>query len=323
MKPSRLVLVLTAVGALGCRAQAQGGPIIASGHVEATDVHISAKVGGRVEEAPLQEGDMVKVGQLVLRQGTTDLELAIRQVSADREQVAADLRLRLAGARKEDIAEMEAQIRATEADHAGAAIDLDRMRGLLERGSGTEKARDDASTRAKVLEARVAAQRQSLARLRSGSRPEEIDSARARVASLDARLAQLSQQISDASVISPVEGVVTSRIAEKGELLQPGSPICLITSLFDAWLTVYVTDEDLALIQIGQDVVVTTDGGQTRKGRLTYIASKAEFTPKNVQTKDERVKLVYRVKVGLDNKDLFFKPGMPAEARFEPAAPAR
>ncbi|MEO6401371.1 MAG: HlyD family efflux transporter periplasmic adaptor subunit, partial [Vicinamibacteria bacterium] len=101
-----------------------------------------------------------------------------------------------------------------------------------------------------------------------------------------------------------------------------GSPICVITKLADAWLTVYVTDVDLARIRIGQEATVKTDGGQTRKGKLTYIASKAEFTPKNVQTRDERVKLVFRVKVGLDNADGFFKPGMPAEATFVPVAPA-
>ena len=111
---------------------------------------------------------------------------------------------------------------------------------------------------------------------------------------------------------------VTSRVAEPGEQLQAGSPVCVITQLSEAWLTVYVTDVDLARIRIGQEAEVKTDGGQTRKGRLTYIASKAEFTPKNVQTRDERIKLVYRVKVGLDNADGFFKPGMPAEATFVP-----
>ena len=122
----------------------------------------------------------------------------------------------------------------------------------------------------------------------------------------------------DAALLSPVDGIVTSRVAEPGEQLQAGSPICVITRLSDAWLTVYVSGEDLARIRIGQEATVTTDGGETREGRLTYISSKAEFTPKNVQTRDERVKLVYRVKVGLDNADGFFKPGMPAEAALVP-----
>ena len=143
------------------------------------------------------------------------------------------------------------------------------------------------------------------------------------MASIDARIAALTQQRNDATLLSQVAGVLTSRVAEPGEQLQAGSPICVITQLADAWLTVYVTDVDLARIRIGQDATITTDGGQTRKGRLTYIASKAEFTPKNVQTRDERVKLVYRVKVGLDNADGFFKPGMPAEATFVPVDGAK
>ena len=323
MKRTLPFLMLGVFSVAGCRPPARNTNIVAAGHVEATDVHISAKVAGRLIEAPLKEGDAVKAGDLIARLSTTDVEILVRQATADRAQAAAELRLRLAGARQEDIAEMEAQIRATEADLVGAELDLDRMQGLLDRGSGTTKARDDAKTRRNILEARRGAQRQTLARLQSGSRPEEIEGAQARVASLDARIAQLEQQIADAAMTSPVDGVLTSRVAEPGEQLQAGSPVCVITRLSEAWLTVYVTDVDLARIRIGQEAVVTTDGGQTRQGRLTYISSKAEFTPKNVQTRDERVKLVYRVKVGLDNADGFFKPGMPAEATFEPVGPAQ
>lgn len=318
MKRKLALFTLAALSATGCSTQAKSTNIVAAGHVEATDVHISAKVAGRLTEAPLKEGDIVKAGALLARLDTTDVEISIRQVTADRAQAEADLRLRLAGARKEDIAEMEAQIRATEADLAGAQLDLSRMQGLLDRNSGTTKARDDANTRRSILEAKLGAQKQTLARLRSGSRPEEIDAARARVRSIEARIAALTQQMNDATMTSPVDGVLTSRVAEPGEQLQVGSPICVITQLSEAWLTVYVADVDLARIRIGQEAEVKTDGGQTRKGKLTYIASKAEFTPKNVQTRDERIKLVYRVKVGLGNADGFFKPGMPAEATFVP-----
>ena len=323
MKRTLALLTLAALGGIGCSKEAKTTNIVAAGHVEATDVHISAKVAGKLIEAPVREGDAVKAGDLLARLSTVDVEILIRQANADRAQAAADLRLRLAGARKEDIAEMEAQIRATEADIGGAQIDLDRMQGLLDRGSGTAKARDDARTRRNVLEAKLGAQRQTLARLQSGSRPEEIESARARVASIEARIASLTQAMDDATMTSPADGVLTSRVAEPGEQLQAGSPVCVITQLSEAWLTVYVTDVDLARIRIGQEAEVKTDGGQTRKGRLTYIASKAEFTPKNVQTRDERIKLVYRVKVGLDNADGFFKPGMPAEATFVPVEPGK
>jgi HlyD family secretion protein len=115
--------------------------------------------------------------------------------------------------------------------------------------------------------------------------------------------------------------VVTEKVAQQGELLQPGSPLCVITDLANAWLTVYVAETALGRIRLGQPALVVTDEGQRRSGHITYISSEAEFTPKNVQTRDERVKLVFKVKVGLDNRDGLFKPGMPATARFQaPAA---
>jgi HlyD family secretion protein len=167
-----------------------------------------------------------------------------------------------------------------------------------------------------VAEARLHAAQEALARLRAGSRDEEKEAARASLAAAEARIAQIEQQIKDAVVESPTDGVVTEKIAEPGELLQVGSGLCVVTDLAHAWLTVYLPEADLGRVRLGQEAEVVTDGGQSRKGALTFVASKAEFTPRNVQTRDERVKLVYRAKIGLDNADGLFKPGMPAEARF-------
>jgi len=312
-----------ALVALACRGTNVAGPIVASGHVEATEVRVSTKVGGRLESFALEEGDGVATGQELGRIDTTDVRLTLRQAKAERDQAAAELRLRLAGARKEDVAELEAQVANLETDVEGARRDFERMQSLLDKGSGTTKARDDAQVRRDMTAHRLAAMKQALARMRAGSRPEEIDMSRARLAASEARIAQLDQQTKDANVTSPVAGTVTGKIAEQGELLQPGSGLCVITDLADAWLTVYVAEPDLTRIRIGQEAEVRTDDGQSRKGRVTFVASEAEFTPKNVQTRDERVKLVFRVKIGLDNKDGFFKPGMPAEARLETGGRAR
>jgi HlyD family secretion protein len=320
---ARLLAAVTATVALGgaaCRSRVDASLLTASGNVEATDVRISTKVPGRLVSLEVREGDVVKAGQELARLETTDLSLALQQARAEREQASAELRLRLSGARKEDIAEVEAQVASAEADLAGAERDLQRMQDLLAKGSGTTKARDDAQTRRDVLVGRLAALRQALARLRAGSRAEEKDAARARVATVEARIAQLEQQVKDATITSPIGGVVTEKIAEAGELMQVGSGVCVVTDLTNAWLTVYVPEADLGRIRIGQEAEVVTDGGQSRKGSITFVASKAEFTPKNVQTRDERVKLVYKVKVGLDNADGLFKPGMPSEARFTPVA---
>lgn len=304
---------------LGCSRGTDSTEIVASGHVEATDVRVATKIAGRLESLLVQEGDVVRAGQVLATIATTDIKLALDQARAERDQAAAEYRLRLMGARKEDIAELEAQIESVRSDLGSAQKDLDRMQDLLAKGSGTTKARDDAATRRDMTAHRLDAMNQSLARMRAGSRPEEKDASRARLAATEARMAQLEQQLKDATIESPLAGVVTEKVAEPGELLQVGSPLCVISDLANAWLTVYVTGPDLGRIRLGQEARVTTDDGQTRKGKITFIASQAEFTPKNVQTRDERVKLVYRVKIGLDNQDGLFKPGMPAEARLQAA----
>jgi HlyD family secretion protein len=313
---SRVLLVLGALATAACGKGKDDGVIAASGHVEATEVRLSAKVPGQVEAIAVQEGDTVTAGQEIARLDTTDVRLALDAARAERAQADAERRLRVAGSRKEDIAEAEAQVQRAQADLRGAQEDLQRMEKLLASGSGTDKARDDARTRRDMAAANLEAARERLRKLSAGSRPEEIDSARARVAGADAKIAQLEQQIADAVVKSPVDGVVAEKLVEKGELLTRGTGLVVITELARPWLTVYVPEPDLGRLRLGQEAEVSTDAGQKRTGHVTFVSPQAEFTPKNVQTPEERAKLVYKVKIGLENADGVFKPGMPAEARL-------
>jgi HlyD family secretion protein len=320
MQRTPRIAALLLLFAAACSGRREAGLIVASGHVEATRVRISTKVAGRLESLAMDEGDTVVSGQELGRIDVVDLRLALRQAVAQRDQAQAALRLHLAGARREDVAQQEAQVASADADLANAARDLQRMQALLDQGSGTPKSRDDAEARRDMAGARLKAAREALARLRAGSREEEIDAARAGVAAAEARIAQLEQQLKDAVIVSPLSGVVTAKVAEAGELLQSGAPLSEVTDLSDAWLNVYLPEAELGRIRIGQEAEVTTDSGQKRKGKVSFVASQAEFTPKNVQTMDERVKLVYKVKIALDNADGVFKPGMPAEAGLRAAA---
>jgi HlyD family secretion protein len=315
-----LLVLCAALAVAACAGHDDPNVIAASGHVEATDVRIATKVPGRLVQFTLEEGDKVTEGQTLGQIDRTDLELSLSQAKAEEGQAQADLNLRLAGTRKEDIAEQQARLQSAQVEKDAAERDFDRMQTLLDRGSGTTKARDDAQARRDGAAAQVQASQEALQRMKAGSRREEIEAARARQAATAARVAQIEQQLKDATVTSPVTGVVTEKIAEQGELLQAGAGLCVVTDLTDAWLTVYVTGPDLGRIRLGQEAEVRTDDGQKRPGKVRYIASEAEFTPKNVQTRDERVKLVYRIKIGLDNADGLFKPGMPAEARLKAAA---
>ena len=315
------IAVFAALTAAACGRGQDTGVIAASGHVEATEVRLSAKVPGHVERLALEEGDAVTAGQEVARIETTDLRLALDGAVAERAQADAERRLRVAGSRPEDIAEGGAQVERARADLRGAQEELERMEKLLASGSGTDKSRDDARTKRDVAAASLEAANERLRKLRAGSRREEIDAAVARVAATDARIAQLKQQIADAVVTSPVAGVVTEKLAETGELVTRGTALLVVTELGRPWLNIYLPEPDLGRIRLGQEVEVATDSGQTRTGRITFVSPQAEFTPKNVQTPDERAKLVYRIKIGLENADGLFKPGMPAEARLRPAAP--
>ncbi|HVR72327.1 MAG TPA: efflux RND transporter periplasmic adaptor subunit [Vicinamibacteria bacterium] len=319
---SRVPIVLAVVFAAACGNEKDADVIAASGHVEATEVRVSAKVPGQVEAIPVQEGDRVATGQEIARIDTTDARLALDGALAERAQADAERRLRVAGSRKEDVAEGEAQVERARADVRGAQGDLERMERLLASGSGTDKSRDDARTRRDVAAASLDAAQERLRKLRAGARREEIEAATARVAAADARIAQLRQQIADAVVTSPVDGVLTEKLVEKGELLTRGAGLAVVTELARPWLTVYVSEPDLGLIRLGQAAEVITDSGDSRTGRVTFVSPQAEFTPKNVQTPDERARLVYKVKIGLDNADGLFKPGMPAEARLRPAPSA-
>ncbi len=308
--------LLVSVSVVACGRSAHNGSVVASGHIEAIDVRVATKVRGRLLERPVDEGDSVKAGQLLGIVDTIDAELSLREAVAQRDQADAVYRLRVAGSRREDIAELAARVEGVQADLDGAEKELKRQETLVAEGVTTAKTRDDALARRDVLAGQLESATQALTRAKAGSRDQEIEAARANRDAMEARIAQLRQQIADATVVSPTDGLVTEKIAEPGELLAAGAPILVITDLARPWLTVYVAEPDLGKIKLGAVAEVVTDGGERRQGKVSFIASTAESTPKNVQTRDERVKLVYRVKIGLDNADGLFKPGMPAEARF-------
>jgi HlyD family secretion protein len=325
-----LTLILAASGAAGCRLGDGEGPPRASGYVEATEVQVAPEVGGRIVDLAVAEGDRVEVGAVIARLSTAGAELAIRRAQADRAQAAAQLRLLQAGARPEEIRQARAQmesaeadVRAAEAELASATADLQRFEALLQANAGSRKQRDDAATRKAVAGARVLAAQErtraaaeALARLRAGARPEEIAAARARVAAVEAQLASLEKDLVDAVLKSPVAGVVTSKLADTGEMIAPRAPVVVVTDLDHAWANVYVDEPVVPRLKLGQKLAIVTDAGQRLEGTITFISPKAEFTPRNVQTAEERSRLVYRLKVSADNRDGVLKPGMPVEVEL-------
>ena len=332
MRAATLTLVASALLAgVACRNDADGSR--ASGYVEATEVRVAAEVGGRVTEMRAEEGMRVAAGDLLARLDTSDLELALRRAEAERDLAAAQLSLVRAGARPEDVRQAAAQADSARADVAAAEAELDaenqdlqRFEALLEAKAGSRKQRDDAATRAAVATSRLTAARErvraaeeGVARLRAGSRRQEIAAADARLAAAEAEIASIRENIADATVKAPVSGTITARLVDLGETVAPGMPVAVISDLDHAWANVYVDEPLVPALRLGQSATLVTDGGQRLAGTLTYISPRAEFTPRNVQTAEERSKLVYRIKVSVDNKEGILKPGMPVEADLGPA----
>lgn len=305
----------------GCADKDDPTQIRAPGYVEATEVRLATKLGGTLVSFPLEEGDRVEPGQEIARFSTVDQELALQAARAEVEIQRAQAALLEKGFRREEIAEAEAQVARAEVELAAAERELARFQGLLDSGSGTEKTRDDARTRRDAAEKGVAAGRAQLAKLRAGFRAEEIAAANARLAAAEARVAQIDQQVRDATILAPSHGVVTEKLVEAGEIVPPGTRLAVVSQLDTVDLVAYLAGPDLGRVRLGQKVRVTTDDGQGREGTLSFISPEAEFTPKNVQTRDERIKLVYKIKIALPNEDGLFKPGMPAEAHLEASVP--
>jgi HlyD family secretion protein len=286
-------------------------------------------VGGTVLELAVNEGSRVERGQLIAKLDTRSAELQLARARTDLDQAEAQLHLVQAPARTEDEAQAKAQVAVVDAEltalateRVAAVADLARFESLLQNKAGTTKARDDADVRVKLVDDRAAAARErraaaqaTLDRVRAGARRQEVDVARTRVDAARALMATLDKAIADATIVSPITGTVAQTLAERGEMVAPRMPVVLVVDLAHAWATVYVEEPDVPRITVGQTATVTTDApGQRLEGTVSYISPQAEFTPRNVQTADERAKLVYRVRIAVDNSAGILKPGMPVLA---------
>ena len=324
----RLVFTLVVLAG-ACAEKPPSDRLRVSGHVEATETRLAPEAGGRILTLTVKEGDRVQPGQIVLTLDTRDVELSIDRAKAEQASAEAQLRLVQAGARIEDIRQAQSQIETARAETSAAKAELDaaeqdltRFDTLLKNNSGSRKQRDDAATRRDVAkervtsaESRVKTAEEVLSKLRAGARPEEVDTARARVATVAAQITSLEKGITDATLKSPIGGLVTEKLVEVGEIIAPRVPALIVVDLDHAWADVFVPEPTVPLIKIGQSATVFTDaGGAGIAGTISYISPKAEFTPRNVQTAEERSKQVYRVRISVDNKDGVLKQGMPIEA---------
>ena len=361
--------------------QKAGSGIVVSGNIELTEVSIAFKTSGRLIERTVDEGDVVKKGQLIARldrdqllaqrdresaglqaaisllaQAETALAWQKENLAADLEQRKADLssyEARLQelknGARPQEIQEARAAVESAQSEFDRAKRDWERAQTLYKNDDISTAQYDQYRNRwesadamlkqvkerqdlviagprveqieaasAQVLRARAALKMAEANTLEIKRREQELPLRRAEIARVKANLALIDSQLADTIAVSPVDGVVLVKAADVGEVLAAGTTVVTVGDIDHPWLRAYINETDLGRVKLGAEARITTDSypGKVYEGRISFIASEAEFTPKQIQTQEERVKLVYRIKIDMANPRHELKSNMPADAEI-------
>lgn len=299
----------------GCNGK-HAGTIEASGTLEATEVKVSAKVPGQIQKILIQEGSPVKTGDTLLVLDRSTLELQWKQAQAGVELAQAQYMLLLNGARSEDVHLAEEALKQAETSFKSASDDYARMKELFASNTVSKKQFDDAEARYTVAQAQWNSAQQNLQKMQRFARPEDLAAAKARLDQSKASADLIKKQYNDAYILAPVAGTVTSKPVEEGELIGTGTTVATISRLEKMNLMIYVSEAELGKVKLGgaANVVIDTYPDKNFPGKVIYISPIAEFTPKNIQTKEDRTKLVFGVKLEVENNDGTLKSGMPADA---------
>ncbi len=316
-----LTLVLAAVF-VSKRGRSPNGALEASGTVEATEADLGFTVPGRIDSVFVQEGDTVGPGAELARLDRAETAARREQAAAQAGAARAALQELERGARPEELAQARSAAKAAEDQLADAQSDHDRMKRLRVTSAVSEQQYEKAATALEVARSRRDQVRDALRLVQLGPRHERIAAARATLAAAEASVRTLDATLANMTVRAPFAGVVTVRHHEPGEIVGAGAAVVTLLDRDDRWVRIYVPETRLGAVHVGQAATLTSDTFRGRRypGRVSTIASEAEFTPKTVQTREERVKLVYAVKVRIAGDPAFeLKPGLPVDVVLEAA----
>lgn len=290
----------------------------ASGVVEAVEADLGFQAGGRVAEVLVREGDRVAHGDVLARLDVIELDAARAAAEAQLAMARAQLADIEAGARPEELGSARAAVTAAAERVTEGRREVDRLRPLVETGAVPGQQLDQAETTLQVAQAQHEQAVEALRLLEAGARVDQVRARRAAVGQAQAALAQVDAALDQAVIRAPFDGVITVRHREPGEAVSPGLPVVTVLDPANRWVRIYIPEPRVSSIALGSEAEIWTDGSERRfRGRVIHIASEAEFTPRNVQTPEERVKLVFAVRVAIeDDPGQVLKPGLPADVRF-------
>lgn len=325
MKKKGILIVLTLI-AIGIAVfvinnftkHTDDGVMILSGNVEATEINVGFKIPGRVLKRLVDEGDKVKAGDLIARLDNAELASVVAQNGASLKEATTKLAELVAGSRSQEIEQAKANMSAQEAELQKVKKDYERAEILYKNGAISASQFDAARSAYDYRAALYKNAYEALSLVKEGPRKEDIKIAEHRLEQAKAALAVSEQRLKDTLIYAPINGVVLRKNVEVGETIASGTPVVTIGDLENPWVKVYVKEDKLGSVKLGHKAGITVDSYKNKsyEGTVTYISSEAEFTPKTVQTPEERVKLVFGVKVRVKNEKGELKPGMPADVRI-------
>jgi len=290
--------------------------IKASGNIEATNIIVSSQVSGKVLQILKDEGDKVNKNDTVIIIDPETYELKLEEALAAKEVTQAQFNLLKEGARKEDVKQAEENLKQVQVTFNLAEKDKERMENLYQAKSITKKQYDDAMANYEISQARLKSAKENYEKVKNLARPEELKQAEANLNRAIANVNLIKKNLNDCYVTSPSSGFITKKFVEIGETAGMMSSLFQIADLSSVDLVIYVPETELGKVQLGQkaEISVDTYPEKTFNGKVIYISPQAEFTPKNIQTQEERTKLVFAVKIKIDNPEFELKDGMPADA---------
>lgn len=311
-----IIAALLTVALTGCSSEENTSSLYGTGTIESTNVLISARNAGQVETIYYSEGQLISAGDTIMTIDHEALDFQLAQSEAGVQIAKAQLELMLKGARSEDIQQAEEMMKQSEINYNNAQKDFQRYEQLWQSKSISDKQFEDIKSRYEINLAQFNSAKENLKKVKRIFRPEEIEQAKGNLKKAEATVGLLKKNIKDSYIISPLNGFIVKNFVESGEIVTPMSSLVKISNLSTVELIIYVSEIELGKVKLGQKAVITVDTYPEKKyeGRVTFISPEAEFTPKNVQTKDERTKLVFAVKIEVPNKEFDLKSGMPADA---------
>jgi len=313
--------LFTALLVTACAQEGDEDQLRLSGTVEVREVDLSFRVGGRLVERRVDEGQPVEAGAVVARLDPEPYRLALQRVRAEAQAAEARLAALRAGTRVQELRAAEAAQRSAQQRLAFARAEEARVADIAARNLASQQDLERARLERQVARAQLDEADERLALLREGPRAEDIAGAEAEWRARVAAVELAAQQLDDANLVSPVGGVVSVRLAETGEMLQAGQPILRVAALDAPWVRAFLPETWLSRVRLGQAAEVRVDGlpDTVFQGRLSFISPEAEFTPRTVETQELRTDLVYRVTIDVSDAQGRLKRGMPADVYLDTA----